>query len=141
MKHLLEYNSFRFKHNEFDTLSDSEIDDIEDLADELFRDYKIDVVFTNHFKERLRDPRENQNPITFDELEKFFIKMAKNAGKEISDIPLHKKAVIKDIVSKLNSPIAMERDLKNPVIKDMNMVTIMRNPKFKAYSGDKEISL
>lgn len=141
MKHLLEYNSFRFKQDEFDTLSDNELEDIEDLADDLFRDYNIDVVFTQHFKDRLRDPRERNNPISFEELENFFIKMANKAGKEISNIPDHKKAVIKDIVTKLNAPISMERDRINPNIKDMNMVTIMRNPRFKSYSGDKEITV
>ena len=56
------------------TVSDSELKRLEMYLDKIWGVLKIDVEFTRHFKERMRDPR-NKKHITLGELSKIFSKL------------------------------------------------------------------
>jgi len=100
----------------------------EAYVDKLFDKYDIDFNFTKHFGERLNDKR-NRPLIDPKELAVMIMKIYKNKGtkvKQMKDL----EAVIKDISSDLNMPIAVEYDEKNKEF-DVIAKTIMRKKDFK----------
>jgi hypothetical protein len=121
MKHLKRYKEL------FEELEPKDFIELEDFADELFSELGLDIVLTNHFKQRVNDWRENRKPITFEELEQFFLKAYKNAGKDIKKLPHNKEVVLRDHWTKLNSPIIV-KDRGSE--KDVLMQTIMRKKDF-----------
>ena len=52
-------------------ITKEELKEVEEFADQLFEELGIDIAFTNHFYERLNDPR-NGKQITEEELRKCF---------------------------------------------------------------------
>ena len=111
----------------FEELDERDFTELEEFADELFSELKLDIVFTNHFKDRVNDWRESRRPITFEELEDFFLRAYKRAGKVISKLPHNKEVVLKDHWSRLNSPIIVKDGVGD---RDVIMQTIMRNRNF-----------
>jgi len=128
MKHLLEFSSYFGKRN--DHLSDDEIKDIENFADNLFKQYNIDVVFKKHFIDQISNERNNNKPITFEELENLFVRMATKAGNRIYNFNDEQTGVVRDFITKLNTPLSISRNVKNNKMKNLNMITIMRKNKF-----------
>ena len=105
-----------------------QIKEFEKIVDKLFEKYGLDFNFTRHFGERMSDER-NTPCISMKELAEFIKKMYKNQGKSIKGVA-GAEAVLKDIQSNLNIPVAVEYDRKNDEF-DVVMKTIMRKKDFK----------
>ena len=110
-------------------ISRDELKEIEQFADKLFERLGIDIAFTNHFYERLNDPR-NGKQITDTELKDMFRDMFLKIGDKLSDMEIDTEGVINDISSKLNIPFVLVYDRKNNEV-DLVSKTIMRKYNFK----------
>ena len=110
-------------------ISRDELKEIERFADKLFKGLGIDIAFTNHFYERLNDPR-NGKQITDTELKDMFRDMFLKIGDKLSDMEIDTEGVINDVSSKLNIPFVLVYDRKNNEV-DLVSKTIMRKHNFK----------
>jgi len=122
MRHIKSYNQL------FEELDYKDFTELEEFADDLFAELGLDIVFTKHFKDRVNDWRENKKPITFEELEDFFLKAYNKAGETIVKLPHNKEVVLRDTWSKLNSPIIVKKRAGEK--DDVLMQTIMRKKDF-----------
>ena len=111
-----------------------QIKKFESVVDKLFAKYDIDFNFTRHFGDRMDDSRNNPS-ITLKELAEFIKKMYKRQGKSIKGVA-GAEAVLKDIQSDLNIPVAVTYDSNNDEF-DVVLKTIMRKKNFT--SPDKVI--
>ena len=111
----------------FEELTEPDFNDLEEFADDLFSELGVDVVFTNHFKERVNDWRESRKPIEYDELEHLFLKAYRNAGNQIVSLPDHTAVVLRDHWTRLNSPIVVQDGSAN---RKLIMQTILRKKDF-----------
>ena len=111
-----------------------QIKKFESVVDKLFAKYNIDFNFTRHFGDRMDDSRNNPS-ITLKELAEFIKKMYKRQGKSIKGVA-GTEAVLKDIQSDLNIPVAVTYDSNNDEF-DVVLKTIMRKKNFT--SPDKVI--
>ena len=111
-----------------------QIKKFESVVDKLFAKYDIDFNFTRHFGDRMDDSRNNPS-ITLKELAEFIKKMYKRQGKSIKGVA-GAEAVLKDIQSDLNIPVAVTYDRNNDEF-DVVLKTIMRKKNFT--SPDKVI--
>ena len=111
-----------------------QIKKFESVVDKLFAKYDIDFNFTRHFGDRMDDSR-NSPSITLKELAEFIKKMYKRQGKSIKSVA-GAEAVLKDIQSDLNIPVAVTYDRNNDEF-DVVLKTIMRKKNFT--SPDKVI--
>jgi hypothetical protein len=119
-----------------DIISPSHMKEFEKFVDRMFEKFKIDFNFTKHFRERMGDDR-NKPCIKLKELADVIKKIYQKQGKSIKDVS-GSEAVVKDIQSDLNIPIAVEYDAKNDEF-DVVMKTIMRKRNFK--TPNKEIKV
>lgn len=110
-------------------ISREELKEVERFADKLFEGLGIDIAFTNHFYERLNDPR-NGKQITDIELKEMFKDMFLKIGNNLSEMKIDTEAVINDVSSKLNIPFVMTYDSRNNEV-DLVSKTIMRKSDFK----------
>lgn len=110
-------------------VTQSEIDDVERIADEWFEDYGIDVVFTKHFLERVNDAR-NGKPISAEELEDLFTQTAEKYGEKLANLPDDYQAVLLKLRSDLNLPFALNYDDNNDEM-DLVAKTVMRKKNFQ----------
>ena len=110
-------------------ISREELKEVENFADKLFEGLGIDIAFTNHFYERLNDPR-NGKQITDIELKEMFKDMFLKIGNNLSEMKIDTEAVINDVSSKLNMPFVMMYDSRNNEV-DLVSKTIMRKDDFK----------
>jgi len=104
-----------------------QIKKFESVVDKLFAKYDIDFNFTRHFGDRMDDSRNNPS-ITLKELAEFIKKMYKRQGKSIKGVA-GAEAVLKDIQSDLNIPVAVTYDRNNDEF-DVVLKTIMRKKNF-----------
>jgi hypothetical protein len=110
-------------------VTQSEIDDVERIADEWFEDYGIDVVFTKHFLERVNDER-NGKPISAEELEDLFTQTAEKYGEKLANLPDDYQAVLLKLRNDLNLPFALNYDDNNDEM-DLVAKTVMRKKNFQ----------
>ena len=110
-------------------ISREDLKEVERFADKLFAGLEIDIAFTNHFYERLNDPR-NGKQITDIELKEMFKDMFLKIGNNLSEMKIDTEAVINDVSSKLNIPFVMMYDSRNNEV-DLVSKTIMRKDNFK----------
>jgi len=110
-------------------ISREELKEVECFADKLFESLGIDIAFTNHFYERLNDPR-NGKQITDTELKDMFKDMFLKIGDDLSKMQIDTEAVINDVSSKLNIPFVLVYDKRNNEV-DLVSKTIMRKHDFK----------
>lgn len=115
-----------------DYISREELKEVEIFADKLFEGLGIDIAFTNHFYERLNDPR-NGKQITENELREMFRDMFLKIGDKLSEMEIDTEAVIYDVSSKINIPFILVYDSRNNEI-DLVSKTIMRKYDFKTYT-------
>ena len=115
--------------NKCDLIGMKQIKAFESIVDKLFRKYGIDFKFTRHFGDRMGDDRNNPC-ISMKELAEFIKKMYARQGKSIKGVA-GAEAVLKDIQSNLNIPVAVTYDRKNDEF-DVVMKTIMRKKNFKS---------
>lgn len=111
-----------------ESISQEQLDLVEEYADRLFGELGLDVEFSNHFRERMNDPR-NRNPISVTELIGLFRKAYEKSGKKIADMPPKAEAVLKDMSTDINTPFVIEYDRKNGGL-DLLLKTIMRKKNF-----------
>lgn len=107
-------------------ISQKQVNDLEKFADKLLNKFDVDVEFSRHFVDRLNDPR-NKPEIKIAELQKLFKKIAQKKGKPITQLGPDIEAVLKDIDTDLNLPIAIK--YKNGEF-DVVHKTIMRKKNF-----------
>ncbi len=103
----------------------------ETLVDKLFEKFGVNFDFTKHFRERMSDER-NKPCINLRELAQMIQKIYnknKADGKTLSKFT-DTEAVIKDLQSNLNMPIAVEYDRRNDELRVVAK-TIMRKKDFK----------
>jgi phosphopantetheine adenylyltransferase len=110
-------------------VTQSELDDVERIADEWFEDYGIDVQFTRHFIERVNDER-NGKPISAEELEDLFTQTAEKYGEQLANLPDDYQAVLFKLRNDINLPFALNYDDKNDEM-DLVAKTVMRKKNFQ----------
>ena len=108
----------------------------EQFVDKMFAKFNIDFEFTRHFRERMTDTR-NDPCIDMKELAAMIQKIYKkyqNGEKSLNKF-VDTEAVIKDMQTDLNMPIAVEYDRKND---DLVVIakTIMRKKNFRTPSPE-----
>ena len=113
-------------------ITKEELKEVEEFADQLFEELGIDIAFTNHFYERLNDPR-NGKQITEEELKEMFQDTFLKIGDNLLDMKINTEAVINDVSSRLNIPFVLVYDKKNHEV-DLVSKTIMRKSDFKTYT-------
>jgi hypothetical protein len=121
------YNIVRPAEQLNEEITKSQLDSIEQYADNLFAKLGIDIEFTKHFLERVNDER-NKKPITTAELIGMFKRLHKKHGKPLSRIDNDFDAVVKDFNNNINIPFAI-----NVTPNDIDLVakTVMRKKDFK----------
>lgn len=102
--------------------------EFERFVDKLFAKFDIDFNFTKHFADRMGDKR-NDPCIKMKELADLITKIYKNSGKNIKSVK-GAEAVVKDLQSDLNIPVAVSYDAKNDEF-DVVMKTVMRKKNFR----------
>lgn len=107
-------------------ISQKDIKELEKFADTLLKDFGLDVEFTRHFGDRMSDDRNNPC-ITIGELKNFFRKVYANKGTKIKG-NAGIEAVIKDVQTKLNMPVVIDRVGGGEV--EVRFKTIMRKQNF-----------
>ena len=112
-----------------ESVTQSELDLVEDYADRLFKELGLDVEFSKHFRERVNDPR-NLKPITPAELIGLFKRAYLKSGKRISEMPPSAEAVIHPMRTDINTPFVVEFDTRSREL-DLVMKTIMRKRGFQ----------
>ena len=117
-----------------DLVNMKQIKAFEKFVDNMFKRFNIDFNFTKHFGDRMSDSR-NEPCISMKELADFIKKIYKRQGKSIKSVA-GAEAVIKDMQSDLNIPVAVKYDQKNDEF-DVVMKTIMRKKNF--HTPDKVI--
>jgi hypothetical protein len=110
-------------------VTQSELNDVEKIADEWFEDYGIDVVFTKHFIERVNDER-NGKPISSEELEDLFTQTAEKYGEKLANLPDNYQAVLFKLRNDINLPFALNYDDENNEM-DLVAKTVMRKKNFQ----------
>ena len=123
-------------NEEFETLMEAEcqligmkqIREFERVVDGIFKKFGIDFNFTKHFADRMSDER-NTPCITMKELADFIKKIYAKQGKSLKGVA-GAEAVIKDMQTDLNIPVAVTYDSRNDEF-DVVMKTIMRKKNFK----------
>lgn len=111
-----------------DLIGMRQIREFEKFVDRLFAKFGIDFKFTKHFADRMSDSR-NKPCITLQELADFIKKMYARQGKSIKTVA-GAEAVVKDLQTDLNIPVAVEYDARNDEF-DVVMKTIMRKKNFR----------
>ena len=106
----------------------NQIKEFEKIVDGLFKKFGIDFNFTKHFGERMSDER-NTPCISLKELANFIKKIYAKQGKSLKGVA-GAEAVIKDMQTDLNIPVAVTYDSRNDEF-DVVMKTIMRKKNFK----------
>jgi hypothetical protein len=110
-----------------DIISPNHMKEFEKFVDRMFAKFNIDFDFTKHFRERMSDDR-NKPCISIKELADVIKKIYQKQGKSIKDVA-GAEAVIKDIQSDLNIPVAVEYNPKDDEFR-VAMKTIMRKKNF-----------
>jgi hypothetical protein len=129
---MLRFRSFILEQKDAcQILTTAHMNAFEKLVDRMFEKFGVDFEFTKHFRERMSDAR-NDPCIDIKELaqivKKIYAKYQK--GEKSLSKYIDSEAVIKDMQTDLNMPIAVEYDRKNDQI-DVIAKTIMRKKNFR----------
>lgn len=106
-----------------------QLNDLEKMLDNAFKDTGLDIEWTKHFKERINDAR-NKPAITIHELREIFIKSLKKYKDRYKRMYDGFEAVLFDAQSKVNLPFVINYDRRNDEF-DLVSKTIMRKKDFK----------
>lgn len=132
------YESF-LSEDECKIITRKEMKEFEKLANRLFDKFGIEFDFTNHFRERMSDKRNNPC-IDLKEIAEIIkrIYMRKKQGQETLSRFKNAEVVLHSLQSDLNIPVAIEYDRRND---DLTVIgkTIMRKKNFK--SRDQKIKV
>lgn len=122
------FKTFITEQKSCDLVGIDKIRAFEKFVDRMFKKLGIDFKFTKHFADRMSDDRNNPC-ISMKELADFVKKVYKRQGKSLKGVA-GAEAVIKDMQSDLNIPVAVKYDSKNDEF-DVVMKTIMRKKNFR----------
>ena len=121
--------------NEFDdSLSRTDLDNLEVFADKVFGKVGIDVNFTRHFLDRVNDER-NIKQITKGELTRLFKQEAKRWAKPIARLGPDAEGTMKDLQTQINLPFVLVWDHNNQEL-DLIAKTVMRKKDFKTHNTE-----
>lgn len=109
--------------------------ELDKYIDRLFAAVGLDVEFSYHFRQRLRDER-NKKPITVNELRRMFKKVHRQMrkGRDLVELGPDAQAVLKDLSTDINIPFVINWDTRNNEF-DLVAKTIIRKHDF-ATSND-----
>ena len=110
-------------------ISRADISGLERYVDKLFNKVGIDIEFSKHFIDRLKDAR-NKKPITMAELVSLFKQTFKKYGNKIAKLGDKAQAVMHDMKTDINVPFVLNWDKKSQEF-DLVSKTIMRKGDFK----------
>lgn len=115
-------------------ISAAYLKEFEKFIDRMFEKFKIDFNFTKHFRERIAHER-NDPCITMKEIAAMIQKLYKQVAAGGNSLSKHKdaEAVVKDMQSDLNMPVAIEYDPREDEMR-VAAKTIMRKKNFKSSS-------
>lgn len=110
----------------------AQMKEFERVVDQLFKKFNMDFEFTKHFRERMAHER-NDPCISLKEIAELIKKLynAKKAGDQSLNKHKDAEAVLKDMQTNVNIPIAIEYDRKNDSL-EVVMKTVMRKRDFKS---------
>jgi hypothetical protein len=136
---ILEYAQQGPQRDDASPVTWSELSELRNHLDELWKKLGIDVTFTNHFFDRVNDPR-NKRQITIGELTKLFEETYSKHGHNISirvkpGSDDEFEAVITDLSTKVNLPFVLEWDRKRRALR-LVCKTVMRKNDFKIPSSE-----
>jgi hypothetical protein len=127
---MLRFTQFLEQKDTCPILTQAHMKAFEQFVDKMFEKFNIDFDFTRHFRERMSDERNNPC-IDMKELAAMIQKIYKKYqhGEKSLNKFVDAEAVVKDIQSNLNMPIAVEYNRKND---ELNVIakTIMRKKNF-----------
>lgn len=106
-----------------------DLQSVEDYADDLFSNVNVDVEFSNHFLDRVNDPR-NGEDITPDELKMLYKKTHDKYGNYLSHLKDGSERVVNDTKSNINIPVGINKSPKPDKESEMNAITVMRKKDF-----------
>jgi hypothetical protein len=119
----------RFTEWLLEELDRQDFRDLERFADDHFSEIGLDVVFTQHFKDRVNDAR-NGAPVSYDELEDLLLSAFNKAGRQLERLPADSEAVLKQLATWLNVPVKVIDDPEHNE-RDLVLKTIMRKRRFE----------
>jgi len=111
-----------------ENVSSSQLSQVEKYLDKLWGKVGIDVEFTRHFMDRVKDKR-NEKPINSAEVLRIFKQTYKKYGKQISKLGRGAEALLKDMSTDVNVPFALHWNGKEL---ELRAKTIMRKKNFKS---------
>ena len=117
-------------------ITKTDLDQLEKYADRLFGAVGIDVEFTRHFLDRVKDER-NKKQITTAELTRLFKQSFKKYGKKIAQLGPDAEAVLNDMRTDVNMPFVLNLDKNNMI--DLVAKTVMRKKDFKTSNTKLEV--
>ena len=91
----------------FEEVSQSDLVQIDRYADKIFAPLNINVKFSKHFLDKIKDER-NKKPINQAELVRLFRLAKKKYGKKIANMNPDVQAVISDTETDVNIPFALK---------------------------------
>lgn len=112
-----------------DVITDEQLEQVETYIDRLYANLDLDVKFSKHFRDRVRDER-NKKPITAAELIRLFKQVYKRHGKKITNLTDDVEMVLRDMKTDINVPVAINIDDDGEPHMMANK-TIMRKDDFK----------
>ena len=110
-------------------ISRADLSGLERYVDKLFAKVGVDIEFSKHFIDRLKDAR-NKKPITMAELVRLFKQTFKKYGNKIAKLGDKAQAVMHDMKTDINVPFVLNWDKKSQEF-DLVSKTIMRKGDFK----------
>ena len=119
-------NIFEFVLSE--SISNSGLKKIEDYLDDLFKSLHIDIEFSNHFLDRVNDPR-NSEEIKPEEIVSTFTRLYKKHGRGLTNYNKEAEAVIRNLNNDINVPFVIRVDKNRNEIQLIGK-TIMRKKNY-----------
>lgn len=125
--------------NSCSIIPQAQMKQFETVVDQLFKKLGIDFDFTKHFRERMGDSR-NTPCISLKELALMIKRLYEKVKDQAISLKSYKdtEVVLKDLISKINIPVALEYDRKDDELRVVAK-TIMRKPNF--HTPDKIIKI
>jgi hypothetical protein len=112
-----------------DKITKQDLNALERALDALFGKINLDIEFTNHWKERINDVRNNPH-ITIEEVKQMFQKIFSKYKDILNNPKIDWQAVLKDMKSDINIPFVIQHDKKEGL--QLVTKTIMRKKNFKS---------
>lgn len=117
--------SFAVFANDMDeSVSLSQLKQLEKYLDELFKELKIDIEFSNHFIERVNDVRNKDEPITIAQLRDVFRENYRKHKDQLTRLRDKDDAHFLKVSNRLNIPFTFTKDQKGDL--ELTAKTVVR---------------